>query len=110
MRVWAQTASLLICAALNIGSLRERLAKLEAGSKDIGSLRKPHRRHFGCGSWSCKNALAEALTCRDLGEVAIHGHFPDVAAFRLLAPLMRIPAVLGGSPTADSRMSVVTMP
>ena len=39
------------------------------------------RPDFRLGSWSCKNALAEALTCRDLGKVAMHGHFPDVAAF-----------------------------
>ena len=33
------------------------------------------------GSWSCKNALAEALTCHDVGEVAMHGLFSDVASF-----------------------------
>ena len=41
----------------------------------------PRRSERRFGPWSCKNALAEALTCRDLGEVAVHGHFPDVAAF-----------------------------
>lgn len=35
----------------------------------------------GRGPWSCKNALAEALTCHDVGEVAMHGLFPDVASF-----------------------------
>ena len=37
--------------------------------------------HGGIGSWSCKNALAEALTCHDVGEVAMHGLFSDVASF-----------------------------
>jgi hypothetical protein len=26
------------------------------------------------GSWLCENALAEALTTRDFGEVAVFGH------------------------------------
>jgi hypothetical protein len=31
------------------------------------------------GSWSCENALAEALTRRDFGEVAMHGHFSNIS-------------------------------
>jgi hypothetical protein len=27
------------------------------------------------GSWSCKNALAEALTPREVGDVTARGHF-----------------------------------
>lgn len=61
------------------------------------------------GSWSCKNLLAKALTCRDLGEVAMHGRFFRMwLFFRLSALLMQIPAILGGSSTADSHMSAAT--
>jgi hypothetical protein len=34
-----------------------------------------------CGSWSCENALAEALTRRDFGEVAMLGHFTGFGGF-----------------------------
>ena len=58
-----------------------------------------------------KNALAEALTCRDFGEAPCAVIFPGFAGFfRLEVLLMRIPAVLGGSATADGRMSATTMP
>jgi hypothetical protein len=33
------------------------------------------------GSWSCKNALAEALTPSDLGYVAGCGHFAEFGGF-----------------------------
>jgi hypothetical protein len=63
------------------------------------------------GSWLCKNVLAVALTPRDFGRVAVPGHFSGfVGSFRLEVFLMRIPAVLYGSTTADGRMSATTMP
>jgi hypothetical protein len=34
----------------------------------------------GNGSWSCKNAVAEALTRRGLGEVATRGDFSSLPA------------------------------
>jgi hypothetical protein len=34
------------------------------------------------GSWSCKNAVAEALTRWDFGDVAVHGHFRNLTVFR----------------------------
>jgi hypothetical protein len=69
------------------------------------------RRDVCCGSWSCKNALAEALTCRDVSEVAMRVHFSGSGGFfRPFALLMRLPAVLGSSSTANSRMSAATMP
>src|SRR2546430_5268676 len=37
--------------------------------------------YVGFGSWSCENALAEALTRRDFGEVAMLGHFAGLGAF-----------------------------
>jgi hypothetical protein len=59
----------------------------------------------------CKNVLAAALTPRDFGRVAVLGHFSGfVGSFRLEVFLMRIPAVLYGSATADGRMSATTMP
>jgi hypothetical protein len=36
---------------------------------------------FCFGSWSCKNPLVEALTCRDLGDVAMLGHFSGCGGF-----------------------------
>ena len=40
--------------------------------------------------------MAEALKCRDLGDVAMRGHFfRGRRLFRLEALLMQIPAVLG---------------
>jgi hypothetical protein len=33
------------------------------------------------GSWSCENALAEALTRRDFGEVAMLRHFAGFGGF-----------------------------
>jgi hypothetical protein len=33
------------------------------------------------GSWSCENALAEALTSRDFGEVAVFGHLAECGGF-----------------------------
>jgi hypothetical protein len=59
----------------------------------------------------CKNVLAAALTPRDFDRVAVPGHFSGfVGSFRLEVFLMRIPAVLYGSATADGRMSATTMP
>ena len=53
----------------------------------------------GYGSWLCKNALAEALTPCDFGDVAVRGHFSFGVRwiFYLEALLMRIPIVLGSS-------------
>jgi hypothetical protein len=34
------------------------------------------------GSWSCKNAVAEALTPWGFGDVAVHGHFRNLTVFR----------------------------
>ena len=34
------------------------------------------------GSWSCKNAVAEALTAWDFGDVAVHDHFSDLTVIR----------------------------
>jgi hypothetical protein len=48
---------------------------------DPKRLRSFERHDGSFGSWSCKNALAEALTCHDVGEVAMHGLFSDVASF-----------------------------
>jgi hypothetical protein len=57
------------------------------------------------GSWSCKNALAEALTTGDAGAVAGCSDFPEFSGFFVLeALLIEIPAVLLGSATADERM------
>ena len=48
---------------------------------------------------------------RDLGEVVMRGHFSGFGgSFCLEVLLMRIPAVLGGSATADGHMSAMTMP
>ena len=45
------------------------------------------------------------------GEVAVRGHFSGFGGFfGLEVLLMRVPAVLGGSATADGRMSATTMP
>jgi hypothetical protein len=33
------------------------------------------------GSWSCKNGLAVALTPRDIGDVAVRGHFRRLVDF-----------------------------
>jgi hypothetical protein len=33
------------------------------------------------GSWSCKNVLAVALTPRDIGDVAVCGHFQRLVDF-----------------------------
>ena len=33
------------------------------------------------GSWSCENAMAEALTSRGIGEVAVLGHFAKFGGF-----------------------------
>ena len=46
-----------------------------------------------------------------VGRVAVPGHFSGfVGSFRLEVFLMRIPAGLYGSATADGRMSATTMP
>jgi hypothetical protein len=37
--------------------------------------------NVSCGSWSCENALAEALTPRDFGEVAMFGHLAKFRGF-----------------------------
>ena len=73
--------------------------------------RRPYSPHGCSGSWLCKNVLAAALTPRDFDRVAVPGHFSGfVGSFRLEVFLMRIPAVLYGSATADGRMSATTMP
>jgi len=38
--------------------------------------------HFRFGSWSCKNAVAEALAPWDFGDVAVHDHIRDLTVFR----------------------------
>ena len=59
------------------------------------------------GSWSCKNALAEALTPRDIGDVAVRGHFLDLAAF----PTVDAADADCGDPLmADGFVSVAIMP
>jgi hypothetical protein len=77
-----------------------------------GLLIRSHLADFGFGSWLCKNALAEALTPCDFGDVAVRGHFSFGVRliFYLEALLMRIPVVLGSSAIADGRMSAATMP
>jgi hypothetical protein len=54
----------------------------------------------------CENAVAEALTTRDFGEVAVFDHLAVVGGlFGLERLLMWIPAVLSGSVT-DTRAHV----
>src|SRR6266446_3312375 len=53
----------------------------------------------------CENALAEALTTRDFGEVAVFGRL--LCLERLL---MRIPAVLSGAASGYGHMSATIMP
>jgi hypothetical protein len=48
---------------VDVSDVAEDIAKQQGGFYDI------------FGSWSCKNPLAEALTCGDLGDVAMRGHF-----------------------------------
>ena len=67
--------------------------------------------HVRNGSWLCANALAEALTTRDFGELAVFGHLAVFGGlFSLERLLMRIPAVLSGSATGYGHMSATTMP
>jgi hypothetical protein len=33
------------------------------------------------GSWLCENALAEGLTTRDFGEIAVFGHLAVFSGF-----------------------------
>jgi hypothetical protein len=44
-------------------------------------LRDFNSAYVGSGSWSCENALAEALTRRDFGEVAAMVILPSLGVF-----------------------------
>jgi len=63
------------------------------------------------GSWLCENALAEALTTRDFGEVAVFGHVAVFGGLLCLERvLMRLQPSLSGSAAGYGHMSATTMP
>ena len=53
--------------------IAQRLGKLSANIAAYWTT-CPARPNVRDGSWLCENALAEALTTRDFGEVAVFGH------------------------------------
>src|SRR5207248_10827518 len=67
--------------------------------------------HVSDGSWLCENALAEALTTRDFGAVAVFGHVAVFGGLLCLERLlMRLQPSLSGSAAGYGHMSATTMP
>jgi hypothetical protein len=50
-------------------------------NRRVSAARRCSATHVGLGSWSCKNVLAVALTPRDIGDVAVCGHFQRLVDF-----------------------------
>src|SRR6266849_4815821 len=95
--------------AIRVGAAASTIIRCNgAGGKMRHAARRPHVRS---GPWLCENALAEALTNRDFGELTVFGHLAVFGGlFCLERLLMRIPAVLSGSATGYGHMSATTMP
>jgi hypothetical protein len=68
-----------------------RHRQTKGAETDMFDLQPP--RHTSTLPWLCEYALAEGQTARDLGEVAVHGHFSGFGGSLCLEVLlMRIPA------------------
>jgi hypothetical protein len=104
--VWRQLSVLLISRRTNadatqantlgrivleqLGLIGEHLARFSVAHIDISLQRLVRGQnckwpfgatHVCLGSWSCENALAEALTRRDLDGVARYDHFSEFSGF-----------------------------